>query len=129
HLNRPALLLSNGYLYIAFGSHGDQRPYHGWVLSYDAATLQYVASFNVTPGGWGGGIWSSGQGLASDVNGYIYFMTGNGTFNLDAGGQSCGSCFIKLSTPSLNFVDWFAPYDQNGLNVNDFDLNSSGPLL
>ena len=56
-------------------------------------------------------------------------MTGNGTFNLDAGGQSCGSCFIKLSTPSLNFVDWFAPYDQNGLNVNDFDLNSSGPLL
>jgi hypothetical protein len=129
HLNRPALLLSTGYLYIAFGSHEDNRPFHGWVLSYDTATLQQVASFNVTPSGWGGGIWSSGQGLALDDSGSIYFMTGNGTFNTIAGGQDCSSCFIKLSTPFLNLVDWFAPYNQNDLNVNDFDLNSSGPLL
>jgi hypothetical protein len=129
HLNRPALLLSDGYLYLAFGSHGDQRLYHGWVLSYDAATLQKVASFNVTPSGWGGGIWSSGQGLSADDNGYIYFMTGNGSFNMNAGGQNCSSCFMKLGTPSLNLIDWFAPYNQNDLNVNDFDLNSSGPLL
>src|SRR5207244_7788127 len=84
-LNRPALLLANGYLYMAFGSHGDQRPYHGWVLSYDAATLQNVASFNVTPNGSGGGIWSSGQGLALDDSGYIYFMTGNATFTMNTG--------------------------------------------
>jgi hypothetical protein len=129
HLNRPALLLSNGYLYMAFGSHGDQRPYHGWVLSYDAATLQQVARFNVTPSGWGGGIWSSGQGLAADASGDIYFMTANGTFDMTVGGPSCSSCFIKLSTPFLNLVDWFAPYNQNDLNVNDFELNSSGPLL
>ena len=129
HLNRPALLLASGYLYLAFGSQGDQRPYHGWVLSYDAATLQQVASFNVTPSGWGGSVWESGQGLALDESGYIYFMTGNGTFDMNAGGKNCSSCFIKLSTPDLNVVDWFAPYNQNDLNVNDFDLNSSGPLL
>ena len=122
HLNRPALLLSNGYLYLAFGSHGDQRPYHGWVLSYDSATLQRVASFNVTPSGWGGGIWSSGQGLAADDTGCIYFMTANGTFDMNVGGPSCSSCFIKLSTPTLTLVDWFAPYNQNNLNVNNWEI-------
>ena len=129
HLNRPALLLVDGYVYVAFGSHGDNRPYHGWVLSYDAATLQNVASFNVTPGGSGGAIWQSGQGLAIDESGYIYFMTGNGTFDMNVGGQSCASCFMKLSTPTLTLADWFAPYNQNQLNTTNWDLNSSGPLL
>jgi hypothetical protein len=128
-LNRPALLLSNGYVYIAFGSHGDQRPYHGWVFAYDATTLQQAGVFNDTPDGWGGGIWSSGQGLVEDGSGFVYFMTGNGTFNMNAGGQSCSSCFVKVTAPFTGLVDWFAPYNQNDLNVNNFDLNSSGPLL
>ncbi|MGA8058559.1 MAG: hypothetical protein WB999_09965, partial [Candidatus Binataceae bacterium] len=34
-LQRPALLLSNGMLYIAFGSNCDKGPYHGWLLAYD----------------------------------------------------------------------------------------------
>ena len=45
HLQRPGLLLVNGMLYIGFGSHDDVPPWHGWLLAYDAATLQQVGAF------------------------------------------------------------------------------------
>ncbi|MGB8328233.1 MAG: IPT/TIG domain-containing protein [Steroidobacteraceae bacterium] len=129
HLNRPALLLVNGHVYVAFGSHGDSEPWHGWVFGYDAATLQRTAIFNTTPTGWGGGIWQSGQGLVADSSGNIYFMTGNGAFDATTGGSNFGCAFVKLSTPQLTVADWFAPYDADVLNAGDGDLSSSGPVL
>ncbi|HZD95644.1 MAG TPA: hypothetical protein VE133_15380, partial [Candidatus Sulfotelmatobacter sp.] len=36
HLQRPALLLLNGNVYIAYGSNGDALPYNGWLFVYSA---------------------------------------------------------------------------------------------
>ena len=128
HLNRAGLLLLNGFVYIAFGSHGDVTPWHGWVFSYNATTLQRVAALNTTPTGTMGGIWQSGQGLTADENGYIYVMTSNGTFDVNTGGPNVSSCFVKLSTPNLSLVDWFAPSNVDVLNSTNTDA-SAGPLL
>jgi hypothetical protein len=125
---RAALLLSNGVVYIAFASHGDQPPYHGWVLGYAASTLQQVLVYNATPDGAGGGIWQSGDGLATDTTGNIYFVTGNGDFNADSGGRNYGDSFMKLSTSGA-VVDYFTPHDQLTMANNDLDLGSGGTTL
>ena len=125
---RPALLLSNGVIYIAFASHGDQPPYHGWVLGYNATTLQQVMAYCESPNGTEGGIWQSGLGPAGDTAGNVYFMTGNGTFDANTGGLDWGDSFVKLG-PTGTVLDYFTPHDQNIMDSNNWDLASSGILL
>jgi hypothetical protein len=127
---RTGLLLSNGVIYFGFGSHGDNSPWHGWVLGYDATTLQQVLAYNDTPNGnfGGGGIWQSGGGLATDATGSIYFTTSNGDFDADTGGVDYADSIEKLS-PSGSVVDYFTPYDQSILSSNNLDFGSAGPVL
>jgi outer membrane protein assembly factor BamB len=130
-LNRPGLLLANGKLFLAFGSHGDQQPYHGWVLAYDALTLQQVGVYCNTPDTGEGGIWQSGTGLAADDNGFIYAVAGNGTIGLHpfSSRPDFGCNVVKLqATDGLRVVDWFVPSDAIMLNTFDDDL-CSGPML
>jgi hypothetical protein len=76
HIQRPALLLVNGVVYVAFGSHGDAVPWHGWIMGYSAANVQVqTAVFNATPNGNGGAVWNSGRGLSADGSGNIYAVT------------------------------------------------------
>src|ERR1700694_4193256 len=79
---RPGLVLSNGVVYIGFGSNGDNFPWVGWLLGYNATTLAQVAVFCTSAdGSYGAGVWSSGEAPPVDANGNIFIATGNGTFN------------------------------------------------
>jgi hypothetical protein len=156
-MNRPGALLYDGNIYLGFGSHGDVSPYHGWLLSFNAGTLALDGVFNSTPNGGQGGIWQAGGRPAVDEQGYLYVMTGNGTFDgkpngsggtvgLNASGfpvaADYGDCFIKLAlnpatTPAsqgpngwgLAVSDYFAPMENQMLSENDLDLGSGGPLV
>ena len=125
---RPALVLANGNVYMGWASHGDQHPWHGWVIAYNATTLQQAAVFCVTPDGYGGGIWSSGGGLGADASGNIYFTTGNGDFSANTGGKNYGDSIVKLG-PTGSVVDYFTPFDQANMEAQNFDLSSAGPVL
>jgi hypothetical protein len=142
HLQRPALTLAGGILYIAYSGYADTNPYHGWVVGFDPATLQQLTNhiFNTTPNSttaaYGpnageGGIWMAGNGLAVDAATNLYFMVGNGVFNAtNAGATEYGDCFVKLSTAGgLSVADWFAPFNQGTLANNDTDLGSGGSVL
>jgi hypothetical protein len=131
HAQRPALLLANGVVYMAFASHEDYRPFHGWILGYqyDAAkkAITKPLVFNVTPDGTEGGIWMSGQGLLSDGTG-IYANVANGSVTAPTGGSSYGESFLKLSF-DLQPQDYFVPYDFDDLNTDDIDMGAGGPVL
>jgi hypothetical protein len=129
HHQRPSLLLLNGALYLAFGSVGDIGTWHGWVMSYNATTLQQEAIFSVTPNGTEGGIWSAGQGPVADASGNVYLMMGNGDFTANTGGRDYGDSFVKFSGPNLTVVDYFTPSNQGTLNADNSDLGSGGPML
>ena len=133
---RPGLLLLNGVVYLGWASHGDNGPYHGWIIGYNKTTLQQAGVYNATPDGGLGGVWMSGSGLPADSKGNIYFSTGNGTFDVDNNGfhygNNYGDSVLKLATGangSLTQTDYFTPYNQNDLNNNDTDLGSGGVLL
>jgi hypothetical protein len=128
---RTALLLNNGVVYLAFASHGDQVPYHGWVLGYNASTLQQVMVYNTSPNAtsFGAGIWMSGDGLAVDSTGNIYFVTGNGVFDVNTGGNDYGDSLLRINQTTGAVVDYFTPFDQSNMNANDLDLGSGGVLL
>lgn len=127
---RAGLLFANGRIYFSFSSYCDHHPYHGIILgySYDGQAFSLQAVYNDTPDGGEGGIWGGGSSLAADKNGYIYAMSGNGTFDLNRGGRDAGDSFIQL-TKNLRVMDYFTPYNQHCLSSSDLDLGSGGPLL
>src|SRR2546428_7943747 len=130
-MNRPGLLLVNGTIYAGFGSNGCNYGNQGWVLAYDALTLQQVGAFATSPVKGLSSIWQSGAGLTAASAGNIYAETGEGPFDADMGGQDFGSSVLKLTqTPNgLPLTDYFTPYNQATLSQMDLDLSSAGVLV
>jgi len=128
---RAALTLANGVVYVAWASHCDIGPYHGWVMGFDATTLAPAGVFNATPDGGLGGIWQSGGGAAVDAGGNLYYVTGNGTFDWQLPSpptDDFGDSVLKL-TPGLALADFFTPADQDALDQADLDFGSGAPLV
>lgn len=129
---RAGLLLANGLIYIAWASHCDIGPYHGWVMSYDALTLQQEGVWNSTPNMGLGGVWQAGGAPAADEEGNVYFATGNGGFDADTGGPDFGDSVLKVGSSvnrQLPVLDFFTPHNQQFLNDQDLDVGSGGPML
>jgi hypothetical protein len=127
HFNRPALLLNNGVVYVAFGSHGDNCNWQGWIFGYNATTLAQTFVWNTADPSVcsGGAIWGGGAGPAADANGNIYFSTGNGTYD---GKSNFGDTAIKLSAGGT-LLDWFTPFNESTFKANDIDLASAGIII
>ncbi len=130
---RSGLTLVNGTIYVAWASHEDRDPYHGWVIGYDDASLAQVAVFNTGPNGSRGGVWMAGGAPAVDGSGNLYVSTGNGTFDGNSGtppNDDFGDTVMKIGTSSgLSLVDWFTPFNQAFLDGQDADLGSSGVVI
>jgi uncharacterized protein (TIGR03437 family) len=125
HIQRPALLLHDGVVYVGFGSHGDSGIYHGWLFGYSAANLsQQVSVLNASPDGEGSSLWMTGHGPSVDEDGNIYVATANGAFD---GKRNLGQSFLKLDK-NLGVLDTFTPDNWEYLNDVDNDLGSTTPL-
>ncbi len=127
---RAGLLLDNGNIYVAFGSHGGQGDYHGWLFGYDTSTLEQTMVFDVTPRGIQGGIWQSGGGPSADSNHNVFVATGNGTFDVPLGAMDYGDSFLRLNTAgALSVADYFTPCNQEKMFTTGQGLGSSAPVL
>lgn len=127
-LQRAALLLDNGTLYIGFSASGS-----GWLLAYDEATLEQKGAFAVGPNNDGngsykgdGGIWMGGGGPVADGAGSVYVTTGNGPYNNAS--QAYGDSILRFDS-SLNLKDWFTPQDYLAMQCEDQDLSGGGALM
>jgi len=146
---RQGLALVNGIVYIAWASHCDWNPYHGWILGYNKTTLKQEIVYNDTPNGESGGLWQSGMGIAADAQGNLYETSGNGTVGDDEYTSSDngttpsttnpnpsdltnrGESALKL-TPTgstLTVSSFFTPNSYYNMDENDLDYGVMGTFL
>ena len=103
---------------------------HGFITAVDVDRFAIAAELNITPTGFGGGIWQAGAGMIADDQGYLYAMTGNGTYD---GASNFGESFIRVQYDgtSLKIVDHYSPFRDSARPAaySDQDLGSGGPSL
>jgi hypothetical protein len=152
--NRAALLLMNGVIYAAFGSHCDYGRYRGWIIGTrvspgpPAITARWTtetgpdhpgdtdddSSGQASPEA---GIWQGGAPLVPDGAGGFFASSGNGDIPAApvSGHTPIGTFgdavmhFAVGSTGTLSVADFYIPSWANSLNKYDTDLGSGGPTL
>ena len=127
-VQRAALLLANGNVYIGVGS-----CHSGWLVAYNATSLAQVGVFNASPNidgegtyGGAGGVWMGSGGPVADSAGNIYVSTGNGPY--DPAHAAYGDSILKFDS-TLHLLDNFTPQDYDYMNCEDSDLAAGGLLM
>ncbi len=137
--NRPGILLEptagfpQGVLWLGFAG-------KGMMLAYDPVTLNLLGDWTATPHPknttGGGGIWGSGGGVTGDANGNVFVSIGDGTFDVNVGGNNYGDSVVKLNLVAngsggytIQVMDYFTPPDEACRQTTDTDLGSSGAML
>src|SRR5271155_309377 len=86
----------------------------GWIFAYDVATNTVPAAMAMSAG-YGAGIWMAGSGLCLDKDGFIYGVTGNGSFDgKNDWGETVFKAQYNYANKTLAVVDWWTPYTDNG---------------
>lgn len=137
-MQRPGLLKVKNRIFLGFASLCDIRPYHGWVLGYDATTLEQTHVHITTPHGSAGGIWGGGVGMNADEGGDIYYVSGD-VYGNDSGGDddtfnganNLGNSIVRLRDTGrgLQVVTHFTPFDSRAVSPTDRSLGNGGGIL
>jgi hypothetical protein len=142
---RPALALSNDRktVYAAFGSFCDHQSdvSRGWIMGWDTKSLSPIASAvsdrrATAPNNWFlTAIWMSGAGPAIDVEGNVFFITGNSHTPSDSDidpNKTMRNSVMKMRGDLGAVLDFFTPMDiggDHGLDMDDIDFGSGAALL
>jgi hypothetical protein len=141
---RAGLLIANGNLYAGFASYCDidADQSRGWVLGWQLATLTPLANNQLnnklahsTNDFFLTSVWMSGYGLASNVAGDIYFVTGNADFSGDSYDKvsNLAESVVQLSGDLSTVKSFFTPFGSDlgwqTLDREDADFGSGGAML
>jgi hypothetical protein len=130
---RTGLVLVDGSVYVAWGSHEDKLPFYGWLIaySYNGSGFTQVAALNCAPNTGENGIWMSGAAPAVDGQGRMYVLTSNGGFDANSGAppdDDYGDSLLQLS-PNLRVLGYFTPSDQQSDQLYNNDFGSGGATV
>lgn len=131
-LQRPALTLLQGRIWIGIGGVCDRYPFRGWLASVAQADRR-LTLWTTSPGdpAGGGGIWQSGGGPADDGTGHLLIATGDGNpdRSLPRAAFSQSVLRIDVSGPAPVVVDQFRPDNASELDSLDIDVGSGNPIV
>ena len=125
YMQRPALALSQGMVYMAFGSSApDCGQYHGTIVASRTDGQGPLLSYQV-PSEDQAGFWGP-SGPAVDNQGKVYVATGDD--ESITGKWDLSNAVLRLS-PTLQLEDSFAPAQWRLQDTGNQDLGSMGPSL
>lgn len=133
-MQRPGLLKVGNEIILGFGSQCDIRPYHGWLLGYDATSLAQNRVHITTPNGGEGSLWNGGVGINADENGDIFFAAGDAYDRSTTpwnGTDNEADSMVRLHDTGSAWVrtTMFTPFDAPTWSPQDLSLGNGGGIL